>query len=49
MIKLADILKEITENNPDSIILPINIYYIGNSTSELRNIGLDQGTITESE
>ena len=49
MIKLADILKEIKENNSGDTILPFNIYYIGNSTSELRNIGLDQGTITESE
>jgi hypothetical protein len=47
MMKLINILKEITENNPNSIILPINIYYIGDSTSELRDIGLDEGTVTE--
>jgi hypothetical protein len=49
LIKLIDILKEIKKDNPNDIVLPFNIYYIGNSTSELRNIGLDQGTITEPE
>ena len=48
MIKLADILKEIKENNSGDTILPFNIYYI-ESSNELRNIGLDEGTVTESE
>ena len=48
MIKLINILKEITENNSNNIILPFDIYYI-ESSSELRNIGLDEGTTTEPE
>jgi hypothetical protein len=45
-----EIRKILTEqsNNPETIILPINIYYI-NGNSETRNIGLDEGVITEPE
>ena len=35
-------------NNPDTIVLPFNIYYV-NSSSETRNVGLDDGVVTEPE
>jgi len=47
MIKLIDILKE-SISNPENITLPFNIYYV-DSDSKLRNIGLDEGVITEPE
>jgi hypothetical protein len=42
------IIKETPLNNPETITLPFNIYYI-NGSSETRNIGLDDGIITEPE
>jgi len=47
MIKLIDILNE-SLNNPEKIILPFNTYYIEGS-SETRDIGLDDGVVTEPE
>jgi hypothetical protein len=35
-------------NNPDTVVLPFNIYYV-QSDSQLRNIGLDEGVKTEPE
>lgn len=46
-MKLIQLLKEINQN-PDNIILPFNIYYI-QSNSELRDLGLDEGVVTEPE
>ena len=48
MIKLTDLLKETLTNNPDIIILPFNIYYVSGN-SETRNVGLDDGIVTEPE
>jgi len=45
MIKLTSLLKEALAN-PDTIILPFNIYYI-EGNNETLNIGLDTGTATE--
>jgi hypothetical protein len=47
MIKLINLIKE-TISNPEKIILPFNIYYI-DSNSKLRDIGLDEGIVTEPE
>ena len=45
MIKLLEILKE-SISNPENIILPFNIYY-ADSDSKLRDIGIDNGVLTE--
>lgn len=51
--QLLQIIKEeihkiLESNNPETIILPFNIYYVDGS-SETRNIGLDDGVVTEPE
>lgn len=47
MIRLIRLIKEII-SNPEKITLPFNIYYV-DSNNELRDVGLDEGVVTEPE